>query len=451
MLRRRLGDDAFWKSIQRYGNEHRLQSVETTDFRRTLERQTGRDLEHFFHDWTERPGSPALEVTTEFTADPNQARVVLKQTQSGEPFRFPLKLAFQCEGTEKPVVVQQPIADKEYTFLVPLPGRLTRIDVDPDYTILMELKETKGRELWESQLLQGPNVPARIRAVRHFTRSKEKADQQLLAKAFGVEKFWGVRSELASALGEMGGDYCRDALLTGLHDPDAKVRRACVNQLGKFISDAKVVSAIQAILKDGDPSYSVQAAALEVYAREPRKDTVALIVPWLSRPSRHDTLRSGALAALARTGDPAAFDPLMEWAGPGHPRNSRASAIRGLTQLARKAKLTDEQHRQIMKTVSAALESDDRRLCMTVLFSIRDLGSAAKEVLPAVEKISRDDPNEQIRNMARQTAEQIGGKAPAAPVSPEVKQLRDEVEQLKRERDSLREQLKKLEKAGTKN
>src|SRR5262249_34353741 len=45
MLRRRLGDDAFWRAMRRYGTEHRLKSVETSDFRKTLERDTGFNLE----------------------------------------------------------------------------------------------------------------------------------------------------------------------------------------------------------------------------------------------------------------------------------------------------------------------------------------------------------------------------------------------------------------------
>jgi len=35
MLRSQLGEDDFWKCIKTYGSEHRYQSVETADFRKT--------------------------------------------------------------------------------------------------------------------------------------------------------------------------------------------------------------------------------------------------------------------------------------------------------------------------------------------------------------------------------------------------------------------------------
>jgi ubiquinone biosynthesis protein UbiJ len=83
-----------------------------------------------------------------------------------------------------------------------------------------------------------------------------------------------------------------------------------------------------------------------------------------------------------------------------------------------------------------------------VLSAATDLGSMASTLLPAVEKLSRDGSNERIRNLAKQTAEKIRSqdKSAAAPTSAEVKQLREEVERLKREQADLRERLRKVEK-----
>ena len=91
MLRRKLGDDVFWKGTRTYGVEHKYKSVETSDFRKTMERVSGRNLERFFYDWTERAGSPVLEVNTEYLPDTKLARVTVKQTQPGEAFALPLQ------------------------------------------------------------------------------------------------------------------------------------------------------------------------------------------------------------------------------------------------------------------------------------------------------------------------------------------------------------------------
>jgi aminopeptidase N len=448
MLRRRVGDEPFWKSFQRYANGHRLKSVETSDFRRAVEAETGRDLERFFYDWTERAGSPVLDVNTSYAPEAKQARVVIKQTQAGEAFHFPLTIAFHYPENGKPVVVEQDVTDKEYTMVVPLPGRPARVDVDPDYTLLGAINETKDADLWRAQLLEGPSVPLRIRAAKHIAKDKTDANRQLLAQAVAGEKFWGVRSELAGMLGETGGDICRDALLKGMGDTDARVRRACLDQLNRFKNDAKATEAVKSVLKNGDPSYSVEAAALTAYAGQGHKDAVAMIQPWLSKPSHRDVLRASALRALGQTNNLGTLDTLQEAAGPGHSRDSRAAALDGLAHLLGNAKPDEPQKQGILKVFAQAMTSDSPMLRFRMLARVQGMGESAAPLLAAVEKISRDDPNERLREFAKQTADKIRPKQAAAPS--DLKQLREEIERLKKEQETLRERLNKYEKNGKK-
>ncbi len=449
MLRQRLGDDAFWKGIQRYGTEHQFQSAETGDFRRSMERATGRDLERFFYDWVERPGSPDLDVTTEYLPDDQQARIVVKQTQAGEPFHFPLKVVLHGLEKKPPTVVEQDMTEKELTLRIPLPGGLTRVDIDPDQAVLAEIKESKARDLWRAQLFEGPSVPARIRAAQHFAQSKTDSDRGLLARALAGDKFWGVQVELASALGTSGGNVSRDALLQGLHHTDARVRRACIENLGKFARDDAVATVLKEILQKGDASYAVEGVALEAYAKQGQKDAVAMITPWLSKPSHEDVLRGSALSALGQIQDASALETLLTWTQPGKPRNSRTTALRALTQVAQNKKLTDEQRQKVLKILTDSLENDDRFLRFSVLRALQDLGPLASSTLPAVDKIAQDAPDERMREMAKNVAEHIRtqSKPPAATASTELNQLREEVKRLQREQEQLRERLDKFEKA----
>ncbi len=448
MLRRRVGDDEFFKGVQQYGSTHRLQSAETADFRRTMERVTGRNLERFFYDWTERPGNPVLEVTTEYTPATQQARVVVKQTQSGEPFHFPLTLLVNRSGVTKPVVIEQDVTDKENTFLIPLPGTPTRVEVDPEQAVLAEIKETKGRELWAAQLLEGSTVPVRLQAVRHFRDSKTDEDRELLARALAEEKFWGVQTEIASALAAIGGDKAREALMEGSRHSNARVRRACIQALGNLPSDRQIAEFAAEVLRKVDPSYGVCGAAMRTYAKHKGKDAVAVLSPWLSRPSQNDTLRAAALDALAQTHDPAIIDLLLKYAKAGNPRNARGASLRGLIQLVQKAKLNEEQRKQIQSVLVDSLQGDDAMAQFVVLNASTGLGPMASTLLPAVEKLGRDASNERVRELARQTAEKIRSqdKNASTPTSAEVKQLREEVERLKREQADLRERLRKIEK-----
>jgi aminopeptidase N len=447
MLRNRLGDEAFWKGIQRYAIENQFRSVETFDLRRSLERSTGRDLERFFYDWVERPGNPDLEVATEYQPDSQQARLTVKQTQAGEPFEFPLKMVLTCAGAKEPVVLDEVMTEKELHIRLPLPGPLERVDVDPDQAILTELKETKAQALWRAQLLESPSVPARLRAVQHFAQSKVTEDHELLVRALDQERFWGVKIELATALGNLKGTASRQALLKGLKATDARVRKACVDGLGKLGPDAEIAATLKDMLGKGDPSYAVEGAALTAYARQGQKDDVAVITPWLSKASHQDTLADAALAALGATEDPAMLDTLLSWTRPEKPRSRRAAALRGLAQLAKGKRLTDEQRQQIVKTLVAALETDDQFSRVAALQALPELGLLATSALPLLDKMAQEQSRSGLKRMIKTAADRIRAQSGAVTTAEasELNRLREEVKRLERDQEELRKRLDKFE------
>jgi aminopeptidase N len=455
MLRRRLGEEAFWKCIQRYGTEHRLQSADTTDFRKTLERVTGRSLERFFYDWTERPGHPVLEITTDYLADSKQVRIAVKQTQTGEAFHFPLKIAFNRNLTPPPTAskvdpplptlrpreVEREITEKEQTFYFDM-DRPELVEIDPDQAVLAEIKETKSRELWLKQLTQSPGVAARIRAAEHFGQSKAPADREALAAALASEKFGGVQGEIVAALGESGGDSSRDVLIQGLQHARPKVRRACVEQLGKFPRDGKVAAALKALLHKGDPSYFVEAAALGAYGKLQQPDTVAVLSPWLDKSSHNEVLRSAALDGLGHAQDLSALDMLTVWTKRGKPRACRAAALAGLARLAQTANPSDEQRQRIVAAVAACLDAEGPIVRRGAVAALRDLGRSAAPTLATLEAIARHDPDEHLRELARKAVEQIHSNTPT-PV--ELTRLREELERLQRANEALRDRVDKFE------
>jgi aminopeptidase N len=442
MLRHRVGEEAFWQALRRYGTEHRLKSVETSDFRKTFERETGHNLERFFYDWTERPGHPVLEITSEYQAEGKQVRIAIKQTQAGEAFQFPLTIGVQGPAGTSPVTVRPRLTEKEHVLLVPLAGRPTRIDIDPEQTVLAEIKETKSRELWQAQL-KGADVAGRVRAAEHFGKSKTPADRELLALAFAEEKFWGVQAELAAALAESGGDTCRQALVDGLKHAHPKVRRACAEQLGKFPRDGKAAEALKGLLARGDASYFVESAALTAYAQLQTEDAVNVLLPWLARESYADVLRRAALDGLGSTQDLAALDTLVTWTHRGKSRYCRMSAIGALGKLAQKGNPSDHQRQQIVKAVAACLEGESPLIRRTATGVLRDLGRSATPSLTALEALARHDADDRVRELAQKAIEQIRSNAPA-PV--EVTRLREELERLKKSQDELKERLSKYEK-----
>jgi aminopeptidase N len=446
MLRQQLGDDTFWNGIQTYGADNKFRSVETADFRKAMEQVSGRDLERFFYDWTERPGHPVLEVTTEYVTDSKQARISVKQTQAGEPFHFPLKIVLR--GSQDKTVEEQ-ITQKEQQVVVPLAERPTGVDIDPNQAVLAEIKETKNGEMWLTQL-RSPSVACRVRAVDHFRQSKTPPDREALVKAMSTEKFRGVQQEIARALADAGGDICRDALLDGLKQPNARVRRSCVDGLGRFAKDAKVASALKDLIKNGDESYAVEAGALEAYARLQQADTVATLTPWLEKPSHRETLRSAALNGIGASKDLSALDTLVIWTQKGKPRTCRAAALRALGQMVSADKITDDQRQKIIKTLLVCLDKEGRQIQMASVGTLRQMGKAAASALPALETLEQSEADGRVRNMVKAAIDQIRTGSDAAAAADETKRLKEEVETLRKNQKALQDRLDKLEKGERK-
>jgi aminopeptidase N len=380
MLRCRLGEDAFWRALQSYANTYRLQSVETSDLRKVLERETGYDLERFFYDWTERPGHPVLEVKTQYVPEKKQARVQVTQTQAGEAFCFPLALVLHSAAGDRPFRLEKEITQKEHLFYVPLHGPPTLVEVDPQLAVLAELKEDKSQDLWLAQLRRSASVAARIRAAHHLAQEKTPEGVQALAQALAEEKFWGVQLEVVSALADAGGPVARQALLDGLRHAEPRVRRDCAQRLGLYRGDAEVAAALRALLQRDEPSYFVQAAALKAYAGLKQPDVVAVLAPWMDRASYLDLVRQAAFAGLVDCKDGRVVETLLDWAQKGKPYKYRQRALIALGRLDASSSITPQQKQRIRGVLTAGL----------------------------------DDPSERIRTLARQTLDRLRASQPAA-------------------------------------
>src|SRR5262249_13740344 len=149
------------------------------------------------------------------------------------------------------------------------------------------------------------------------------------------------------------------------------------------------------------------AAALGTYARLEPADAVAVLTPWLDKPSRNETLRSAALSGLGSLKDPTLLDTLIAWTKPGKPRACRSAALTAVARLAQSANPNEEQRKRIFAAVSACMEEDGSRLRTSAIFALRDLGKAATPALATLDALSLHDPSSRIRDLAKRTAEQI--------------------------------------------
>ena len=439
MLRRQLGEDAFWRGVRAYTRAHQDRGVETSDLRRALEEASGRNLERFFHDWVERAGHPALKVT--LTRDPEQGltAVTLEQTQDGEPYRFPAELRFGF-GTQS-LTRTLAVDERRERWVFSFEAEPDDFRFDPREAVLLkELEVDKPAPLWARQLRRD-DAAGRVRAARALAARGRPEDLELLVAALAEDPFWGVRAEVARALAGVGGDPVRDALLGRVVDePHPKARRAAVEALAGRGRDPQVANALAGLLERGDPSYHVEAAATEAYARtaaEPRP----LLLAQLAKPSHNEVIRLAAVRGLRAQQDPELAGRFAALLAPEHPPEVRREAARALSVVGLPG-ASEATRAQAVGALVAALQRAGFRGRRAALGTLEGLGGLAAAALEEVDRVARLAPEHRLRTAAERAAAAIRA---GRPPDMQLADLREEAAALRRDAEALREAKQDLE------
>jgi hypothetical protein len=127
MLRRLIGDEAFFSGIKRFYADNRFRKAGTDDLRKAMEAASGRDLARFFERWIYDNGIPRLRYSTAVEG----SELIVRLEQSGEIYDVPVTIAvtYADNKTTESVV----IANEATTVVnLPLTGTVRSVEVNPD-------------------------------------------------------------------------------------------------------------------------------------------------------------------------------------------------------------------------------------------------------------------------------------------------------------------------------
>ncbi|MEK6821211.1 MAG: M1 family aminopeptidase, partial [archaeon] len=198
-LRGMIGENGFRKSIQHYVKKHANQNVITEDLLTAIRETTGKNVTQWFDQFIYRSGHPALK--TECSYDEKKKRVTVRiiQTQPGELYNLPLTI--RIDAGKNTIREEKIIHEKENVFTFPLEKRPHNVVVDPDVFVLKAMNTIKPRDMWMHQLAHDPHVVHRISAALNLALIAGEDELLALENALKNDSFWGVRAEIATALG----------------------------------------------------------------------------------------------------------------------------------------------------------------------------------------------------------------------------------------------------------
>jgi aminopeptidase N len=96
MLRRKLGDELFWKGVRVYYAKYKGSNANTDDLRLIMEQTSGQDLKQFFTQWLRTAGHPSLDIAWNYDADKGMIDFIVDQKQQ-TLFNFPLEYTIDGE------------------------------------------------------------------------------------------------------------------------------------------------------------------------------------------------------------------------------------------------------------------------------------------------------------------------------------------------------------------
>lgn len=137
MLRREIGDSAFFRGVRSYYAKYRHGNALTSDFQRELEASAGRSLEWFFHQWFWRPGYAELTVGWRYDAAKRRVMLDVEQGTRFAPYRVRMTVDLvDAQGNARRSVVTVP-AERRTALEVPVSvAAPARVVLDADVGVL---------------------------------------------------------------------------------------------------------------------------------------------------------------------------------------------------------------------------------------------------------------------------------------------------------------------------
>jgi aminopeptidase N len=428
-LRRWLGDDDFKKAVRGYVRRHGGAAVETVDLARAIEEATGRNPDRFFDQWVYRAGHPALKVTLEHDAEGRVLKVSVKQTQAGDPYRLPLQLSVRAEGSTIDQTLE--LERAEHVFHVPCPRAPTQALVDPRRDVLGTLEVDKPVGWWRAELKAAEAARARSEAAAALGKDGSVASLEALSASLLDEReFWATRVACAKALAAARSERARSLLVKGLKVKHPKVRRGVVGSLGVFALDAEVARALVPLCRRGDASCFVEAEAARSLGRVRGAGALTVLTAMLKRHSFNDVVAVGALDGIAELQEPKAWGAVVAATEYGSAPYARRAAVMAVARLA---EVTGKK-REAVDLITRLLQDPSFRVRMAAIEAARKLGDA--RVVGPLSSLPFGDGRE--RRGAREAVRALRAQAGQAK---ELAELRRDVDQLKGETKTLREQL----------
>jgi aminopeptidase N len=461
MIRTELGDGLFWKAIQTFLEDNAHNTVETIDLLRAIEKATGRNLLFLFDQYVFRGGHPDYKVAYSWDGDSQLAKVTITQTQAKEDkngsdselFDLKIPIAFGyteqesgVEGNSTLKTFTVRVHEREQSFYFPLEKKPQFVSFDCGNNYLKTVSLEYPTPELKAQLQFDPDPISRIYAAKALAKKGGLEAVKALSEALTKDTFWGVRVEVAKQLAQVKLDQASEAVMAGLKDEDTRVRRAVVEALSK-IKTVESYNALKQVVENGDASYYVEASAAGALGKmvsanlKEQEDEVLQLLTHVLREKAgwNEVVRSGAISGLSQMkSSPVALNVILEYTTPGIPQPLRLTAIRALGAIS-----TGQTPNNTEWILEQLEDLSGESFFLTQVAVVGALGQMeTAKAIGVLRSLADQTPDGRVRRMAEEAVQKVQKNVGSDQA---VKQLREELDQLKKENQELKSRMENLE------
>lgn len=275
MLRKYVGDEAFFRSLGLYLERNKFSAVEIHNLRLAFEEITGEDLNWFFNQWFMSSGHPELEFKYSYDAGLKQETVTVLQKQKRKEtpvYKLPMAIDIYYNGKKERHMITVTQRDQKFVFDVPVKPDL--VNADAEKMLLATIKDNHTKEEYAFQYRHAPLYLDRYEAVDELKKTlSDSISKQILIEALN-DKFWNIRVIAINAIGKEKTPEIKEKLMALAKDEHPKVRAAAISALAKDYSGPEVTEVFNAALQD--KSYLVLGEAMSAIAKADPKQAMKI-------------------------------------------------------------------------------------------------------------------------------------------------------------------------------
>jgi aminopeptidase N len=279
MLRKTIGDEAFFEGLNLYLNENKFQAVEMHQLRLAMEEVTGMDLNWFFNQWFFNKGHADLEIMHSYDEASKKYAVTIKQNQDLTEiplYRIPLDVDIYFGGAVNRTRID--LTEQEQTFEFDVLGKPQLVLVDAENILLGTKTETLSEQEYIFMLKYAPRYLDKVEAMKGLKSSSNPEAVDAMLNMLEND-YWATRKGALQALRSKSvadTSLLKNKLIwLAQKDKKSSVRAEAISFLAdRFAQDANVRTIIEGAMKDR--SYRVLGSTLKAISEYDTDKAISL-------------------------------------------------------------------------------------------------------------------------------------------------------------------------------